>query len=341
MSLGHWNIQLQRLCGNWGFLPPRFGYNRVTMSARLWLVALTLIWNWCLAIVTSAGADSFRIATYNLNNYLDAPVGSRPAKSPESKAKVRQALTTINADVLALQEVGTTNAFLELRKSLADEGLEYPHGEYVRGFDTNINVAVLSRFPITARRPHTNQSFLLYGRRFRVGRGFAEVDIQVNPSYAFTLITAHLKSRREVPEGDQQEIREQEAILLREVITERLKVNRDLNLVVLGDFNDVKDSASTRTLIGRGALALVDTRPAERNGDDRPDEKRRLDAPRITWTYYYAKEDSYDRVDYILLSKAMAKEWNEGETYAFTMPNWGIASDHRPIVAGFWAENRP
>lgn len=310
------------------------------MSGRLSPV-LILIWNCCLASAAAAGADSFRIATYNLNNYLDTPIGSRPAKSPASKARVHQALTTIKADVLALQEVGTTNALLELRESLADAGLEYPHWEYVRGFDTNINVAVVSRFPITARRPHTNQSFLLYGRRFRVSRGFAEVDIQVSPSYAFTVIAAHLKSRREVPEGDQQEIREQEAILLREIVTDRLKANRDLNLVVLGDFNDVKDSASTRTIIGRGALALVDTRPAERNGDDGPPASQRADPPRITWTYYYAKEDSYDRVDYILLSKAMAKEWNSSETFVFTMPNWGTASDHRPIVAGIWAENRP
>lgn len=309
------------------------------MSMRLWLIGSSVIWNCCLAIVTVAGADAFRVATFNLNNYLDEPVGSRPAKSPESKARVHQALTKINADVVALQEVGTTNALLELRKSLADNGLEYPHLEYVRGFDTNINVAVLSRFPIMGRRPHTNQSFLLYGRRFRVSRGFAEVDIQVNPSYAFTLITAHLKSRREVPEGDQQEMREQEAILLREIVTERLKSNRNLNLIVLGDFNDVKDAASIRTIIGRGALALVDTRPAETNGDDQPADSPRADPPRITWTYYYGKEDSYDRVDYILLSQGMAKEWNKAESYVFTMPNWGLASDHRPIVAEFWAEN--
>jgi len=284
-------------------------------------------------------AESFRLATYNLNNYLDQPVGTRPVKSSASKTRIRESLRAVRADVLALQEMGTTNALLELRTALKSEGLDYPYWEHATGYDTNIHVAVLSRFPITARRPHTNESFLLYGRRFRVSRAFAEVDIQVNANYSFTLITAHLKSRREVAQGDQAEIREQEALLLREIIDRKLK-NTDVNLVVLGDFNDVKDSPSLRSLLGRGRLALVDTRPAERNGDDQPHENPRFDPPHVTWTYYYGKEDTYSRVDYVLLSQGMAREWNSAETHILTLPNWAVASDHRPIVASIFAENR-
>jgi hypothetical protein len=36
-----------------------------------------------------------------------------------------------------------------------------------------------------------------------------------------------------------------------------------------------------------------------------------------------------------MLSPGMAREWSSNETYVLTMPNWGIASDHRPIVATF------
>ena len=293
-----------------------------------------------MATFAVAGAEQIRIGTYNVNNYLDRAVGTRPAKSSAAKAKVRESLHALKADVLALQEMGSTNALLDLRASLKDEGLDYPHWEHVRGFDTNIHVAILSRFPITACRHHTNNSFLLYGRRFRVSRAFAEADIRVNPRYSFTLITAHLKSRREVVEGDQAEIREQEAIALREIIDRKFVANPNINLVVLGDFNDVKDAPSTRTLIGRGRNALVDTRPIERNGDDLPHENPRFDPPHVTWTYYYGKEDSYSRVDYILLSAGMAREWNKGETQILTLPNWALGSDHRPIVATFFAEER-
>lgn len=286
------------------------------------------------------GAPTFRVATYNLENYLDAPVGTRPAKSEAAKAKIRQSIRELNAEVLALQEVGGAPALQELRGALKADGSDYPHWEFVSGFDTNIHVAVLSKFPIVARRPHTNEGFLLYGRRHRVSRGFAEVDMQVNPKYSFTLITAHLKSRRPVPEADEAELREQEAVILHELIDARLTKNPNLNLIVLGDLNDVKDSKSTKAVLGRGKNALIDTRPAERNGDDQPNPIPRFEPRNVTWTYYYGKEDTYSRIDYILLSRGMAKEWLKQETYVLALPNWGVASDHRPLVAGFVAEER-
>jgi endonuclease/exonuclease/phosphatase family metal-dependent hydrolase len=297
-------------------------------------VALTI---WCRA---ASPAEVFRVATYNLDNYLEEPVGTRPAKSPEGKAKIRESLRAIQADVVALQEVGGVNALAELRRALKADGLDYPHWEWAPGFDTNIQVAVLSRFPITARHPHTNDSFLLFGRRFRVSRGILEVDIQVTPRYSFTLFTAHLKSRRVVPEADEAELREQEAIILRQKLDARLRANPDANVIVLGDFNDAKDARSTRTLIGRGSSALIDTRPAERNGDNQPNPNPRFEPRNITWTHYYGKEDTYGRIDYILISRGMAKAWLREETYVLALANWGLGSDHRPIVAGFEARDR-
>jgi endonuclease/exonuclease/phosphatase family metal-dependent hydrolase len=285
-------------------------------------------------------AETFTVATYNLENYLDAPAGGRAAKSAAAKAKVREGLRALRPDVLAVQEIGNRPALLELQASLKTEGLEYPYADHFMGFDTNIGLAVLSRFPLTARQAHTNEGFLLRGRRFQVQRGFAEVQVQVNPDYRFMLITAHLKSRREVPEADQGELREQEALRLRRLIDLRLKQEPDLNLVVLGDFNDHPASPALRTLLGRGRTALVDTRPAEPNGDNQPNPIPRFAPRNVTWTSYYGKEDSYSRVDYILLSPGMAKEWMAQGTRILTLANWGVASDHRPILACFRAREQ-
>jgi endonuclease/exonuclease/phosphatase family metal-dependent hydrolase len=287
-----------------------------------------------------AAAETFRVATYNLEGYLDAPTQTRALKSTEAKAKVRESIRALLPDVLAVQEMGTTNALLELRDSLKAEGLDLPYWEHIAGFDTNIHVAILSKFPFTARRPHTDDSFLLSGRRFRVSRGFAEVDVQVNPSYSFTLIAAHLKSKRAVAQADETELRLEEAKLLREKIDARLAANPNANLVVLGDFNDNKDSLSTKAVIGRGKHKLVDTRPAERNGDNTPSPKPALEPRNVTWTHYYGKEDSYSRIDYILLSPGLARKWVTNETYLLTIPNWGVGSDHRPIMVTFEAEDR-
>jgi endonuclease/exonuclease/phosphatase family metal-dependent hydrolase len=282
----------------------------------------------------SFAAETFRVATYNVESYLDQPTESRKSvKSDEAKAKVRESIKAMNPDVIALEEMGTTNALLELRASLKADGLDFPFWEHIQSFDTNIHVAILSKFPIVARRPHTNDFFLLDGRRFQVKRGFAEVDIQAATNFTFILIAAHLKSRLITPDADEAEERLEEAKVLRGIIDEHFKANPGAKVIVLGDFNDVKNSDSTREIIGRGKFKLTDTRPAERNGDNVPAEPPYFEPRNVSWTYFYGADDTYARIDYILLSPAMARDWVKAETYIPTIPNWGIGSDHRPIVA--------
>ena len=58
-----------------------------------------------------------------------------------------------------------------------------------------------------------------------------------------------------------------------------------------------QDSPSTKAVIGRSKHKLVDTRPPERN---------------VTWTLFYGKEDSYNRIDF--LSPGPAWHANESRT---------------------------
>lgn len=296
---------------------------------------------WLAALANLAYGETFRVATYNLNNYLDAPTESRRVKSDESKAKIRESILAIKPDVLALEEMGSLIALQELRGSLKTEGLYLPYWEYVSGYDTNIHICILSKFPFTSVRPQTNDFFLLNGRRFRVSRGFAEVDIRVNTNYSFTLIAAHLKSKRPISAADEAELRHEEAKVLREKIDEAFAANPNVNLLVLGDLNDYKDAPSTKEVIGpRGKHKLVDTRPAERNADNLAGPRAILDALTVTWTHYYSVEDVYSRLDYILLSPGMAREWIANESYVLALPNWGKGSDHRPVVVTIEAEDK-
>src|SRR5207237_749215 len=172
----------------------------------LFFIGVLLIWlfpSWSVAA-------TFRVATYNVENYLDEPTQTRVAKSAEAKAKVRDSILALKPDVIALQEIGALSALQELRASLKDKDLDLPY------------------------------------------------------CVPLALSTAHLKSKRPVPQADEGDLRLEEAKLLREEIDARFQANPNINLVVLGDFNDTKDSASTKIVIGRGRHKLVDTRPAER-----------------------------------------------------------------------------
>lgn len=286
-------------------------------------------------ISPTAAAKNFRVATYNVENYLAAPTATRPhLKTPEAKAKIRASIQAMNPDVLALEEIGGTNALLELRTALAADGLDFPFWEHLQAYDTNIHVAVLSRLPLIARQPHTNENFLLDGKRFQVKRGFAELQIQAATNFTFTLLAAHLKSHLATAIADENAERIGEAKVLRGLIDEKLKTNPEEKIIVLGDFNDGKDSAATKTIIGRGKTKLFDPRPAERTRDPDPSGQPRNSA----WTYFYGQTDTYSRIDYILLSPALKKFWRAEETFIPTIPGWGIGSDHRPLVAGFATE---
>ena len=293
-----------------------------------------------IVLLALAGLDlcagPIRVATYNLENYLDAPTISRPhVKTDAAKAKIRESLRALNPDVLALEEIGGTNALHELRTSLKNDGLDFPFWEHVQSFDTNIHVAVLSKLPIVARRPHTNENFLLDGKRFQVKRGFAEVDLQAATNFVFTLFVAHLKSHLTTAEADEAEERLGEAKVLRALLDTRLAREPAARFLVAGDFNDVKDSEPVKAILGHGKTKLFDPRPAERNGDTAPGEPPYFEPRNVRWTYYFGKSDTYSRIDYLLFSPALKARWLAAETFVPTIPNWGVASDHRPIVTGF------
>jgi endonuclease/exonuclease/phosphatase family metal-dependent hydrolase len=304
---------------------------RACLTRHLWVFTAF----WLLAPLTGLAADGFTVATFNLEQYGSGTNEEERIKGPEAKAKIVESILAMSPDVLAVQEIEGTNALMELRADLKQRGLDYPAWEMASGADPIRHVAVLSRLPIVERRSHHRLSFLLRGRRFLCSRGFVEVDVKAGRNFVVTIFAAHLKSRRQTAAADEADVREQEAMLLREIVDRRLTADPQARVIVAGDFNDTKSSRPVRLLIGRGKLALHDLRPAERNGDNLPSANPKFDPRNVTWTYYYGKEDEYSRIDYLLASRGLMKCWDAEGTRVLALPNWGAASDHRPIVARF------
>ena len=302
-----------------------------------WLQIFPAAWR-CTA--ADPGPGRYRVMTYNLENYLLEATETRRAKSPESRARIVESILAGTPDIVALQEIGETSALRELQFRLKARGLDLPHWEHVRGWDTNIFVGILSRFPILRRAAHTNESFLLQGRRWHASRGIGEVEVAVTPRYRVTLFTTHLKSKRAVGEADEREIRQGEAAVLREIVESFLQRRPEANVLVCGDFNDTRDTPTLRTLMGEREPRLFDPRPAEANGDVAPAENPRFEPRRVTWTHYFGREDLYSRIDYLLMSRGLKREWRPEGTRVVGVPDWGLGSDHRPVVAEFWAQDR-
>jgi endonuclease/exonuclease/phosphatase family metal-dependent hydrolase len=271
-------------------------------------------------------AGEFSVMTFNLNQYAlidrDGNADTLEPKPREEAEAIIEVIRQVSPDILAVQEMGDPAAWAEFKFSLRQAGLEYGHEEYLRRGKHELNIAVLSRFPIVADHSHTDDTYTIGPAQFPVMRGIIEVDIEVNPAYRLRLMAAHLKSKVFHSFG-QAEMRRNEARLLGNHVRDALKENPDVNLLVVGDFNDDPSSAPLREIrTYKGKPTLRDLRPIDSSGD--------------AWTHR-ENDDTYQRIDYMLVSDGLLPEVLTGKTYAVRSPLLLRASDHWPLVATFVA----
>lgn len=266
--------------------------------------------------------------TFNLGAYgfedRDGDGQRNDFKPQEERDAVVALIAENQPDVLAVQEMGSPAALEEFRHALRARGLSYEHIEYLERGAAEKYLAVFSRFPFASRQSHVDDFYSIGEARVPVERGFLDVDIQVNPTYRFRLMVAHLKSKVFHPLG-QTEMRRNEARLLGKHVRNALKNRPRLNLLVVGDLNDTYASAPLREILGDAPRLLFDLRPCDAAGD--------------VWTYYDAASDSYARLDYMLASEGMLAEWVRDKTRIVSGPLTYVASDHRPLIAVFRAQD--
>ena len=155
-------------------------------------------------------------------------------------------------------------------------------------------------------------------------RGIIEIDLEINPQYRLRLMVAHLKSKVFHSFG-QAEMRRAEARLLNNRVRDAL-ADENVNLLLVGDFNDTPSSAALRDISSyKRQRILHDLRPADAVGD--------------AWTHRQ-NDDTYHRIDYMLASPGLLPEVVPEKTYAVRSPRLAGASDHRPLVATFVATER-
>lgn len=265
-----------------------------------------------------AAGDTITVATFNAENVFLVPTMGRdgkmePPKSPAEMAATARVIERTGADVVALQEVNDQAAL----DALVDKymtGNPYPYRVLVQGNDQRgINVAVLSKFPITAVESNADDTFDIGGKKGHFSRDFLETTIKVNDNFEFTLGNTHLKAHAGGQAADDKRLGE--ARHIHSILTEHMRAYPEKRYIVCGDFNDTEDSPAVQTVLADGDTAEMHDPLAGTNDLSHPVTRR--------------------RIDYLLMSDGMRDAYVEGSARIVHDPEAEKASDHLPVVAKF------
>jgi len=273
-------------------------------------------------------SEGLRFIAYNVENWLtmDRYVDRKLVKNLPKPEAEKQALVKLLAnqapDVIGLCEIGETRDLEEIQSDLKAAGLDLPFTHYVGGSDPVRHQGLLSKFPITSTAKPAETEFKMSGRSFGINRGILDASI-VAGGKPYRFIGVHLKSKREVKDVDQEEMRIHEARLLRRHVDSVLQADADARLIVYGDFNDTRPSKAFKSVTGSyndpGYLTAI---PAK-------------DSRGEAWTHYWEPHDIYSRIDFITVSRALRPEVDFRASRIIDDPTWNDASDHRPVLAIF------
>jgi endonuclease/exonuclease/phosphatase family metal-dependent hydrolase len=312
-------------------LADRIGSRRFRNWLRPWLVLVVI------ALGARGGdAAGLIIATYNVENYGPADrmteAGFRqayPKPEPEKRA-LRTVIRTLGADVLVLQEMGGRAHLQELQRDLRSEGCDYPFAELAEAADADRHLAVLSRRPLAGFTTHGELPFSYFGGRETVRRGMFEVTI-ATAAGDVTLFAVHLKSRYTDRADDPLSTvrRAGEATAIRDRILKRFPHPASARFLILGDCNDSRSSKALGFLQKRGNTKISTILSAE-------------DSRGESWSHAYRRDETYTRVDHILVSPGLSSAVRNGAARIYDGPGVREASDHRPVfVVLDLADDRP
>lgn len=284
----------------------------------------------CVVVLFGGGAlvgraETLTIATYNVENYGPAnrltEAGYRKdyPKPEAEKRALRTVIRALGADILVVQEMGDRPYLDELRRDLKSEGCDYVFAELAMAADADRHLAVLSKRPLKAVTTHRDLQFTYLGGKETVKRGLLEATV-ATAAGDLTIFAVHLKSRFTDREDDPMSAvrRAGEATAIRDRVLKRFPEPGAARFVVLGDCNDSRTSRALAFLQKRGKMQVATLLPA---ADSRGD----------VWTHVFRREETYSRVDQILVSPGLLGAVNGAAARIFDGDGVREASDHRPV----------
>lgn len=271
----------------------------------------------CIVSLRQIAASDLRIATYNLQGYRLESTGTWTQKSPTSRLAARDVLVSVDADVVALQEIGSSLALRHLARQLEQAGQPYPFQAIGRAPEAPLQLGFLSRRPFSKPVVWTQPDYLHFGVRARISRGLLETEILFG-TQPTRILNVHLKSALPSRLGESHRIRYAEANLLRKRAIAIRRESPGTHLVLVGDFNASMHSKELRVLLDDESLGLQIPSPGSGFSSQ-------------FWTHYYRANDAYSQLDHLFFIPGDATA--HAPTVApWPHPLWRLASDHRPIL---------
>ena len=268
---------------------------------------------------------AWTLATYNVQDLFDTndDPGAGDLRPTENQlrsklTRVGRMLGILDADIVGLMEVETLGVLRRLNAE-ALSGLGYREAILIEGNDPErgIDVALLSRFPVTRTVSHAADSYADGdGAMHRLfSRDCLECHVQLPSGETLAVLVNHFKSKRG-GEAETVGLRTRQAARVRQ-IADALLPDCPL-LAAVGDLNDAAGSAALASLLGGGPLTDLAAR-------DVPDAHR----------YSFVHAGQPERIDYLLASPALAARFVSGSVL-IPHDTWARrASDHAPLRAAF------
>ncbi len=269
-------------------------------------------------------ATEVRVLCWNVRNYLITDrrvegVWREDYPKPEAeKAVVRAIINRYQPDILALQEIGEMPFLRELQRDLKAGGSDYPHVYLMEAADSVRHTAVLSKLPFAEKAGVTDLPFNYFGQEVTPLRGLQEV-VYVTEGTRWSLVNLHLKSRwTDEPRDEESRFRRtREAEVIRNHLRSKYPPGGGYPILLVGDFNDHPNSGVLDRFYDVGDTPLFP--PIEAT-----------DSRGHYWTYYWARQQSYQRVDFLLGSPELRPFVRSA--FVVDEPEPLQASDHRPVV---------